>query len=115
LSGLSRLISQLNAQCRRRFRQRLPRSTRCRNTAHVVAEVLEVRQLLSSTLLVQSLFPADNPWNQNISQAPVAANSAAIISHIGAAIHVHPDWGPDNPANGSAPLYGIPFNVVHGN
>ena len=26
-----------------------------------------------------------------------------------------PTWYADNPANGSAPLYGIPFNVVHGN
>jgi hypothetical protein len=77
-------------------------------------EALEHR--LVPTLLGQSLFPADYPWNQNISNAPVAANSAAIISHIGATIHVHPDWGEDNAKlNGNAPLYGIPFNVVHGN
>jgi hypothetical protein len=67
------------------------------------------------TLLGQQLFPSDYPWNQNISNAPVAANSAAIIGHIGASIHVHPDWGADNPANGDDPLYGIPVNVVHGN
>ncbi len=67
------------------------------------------------TLLGQQVFPADNPWNQNISNAPVAANSAAIISHIGASIHLHPDWGEDSTANGSDPLYGIPYNVVHGN
>jgi autotransporter-associated beta strand protein len=67
------------------------------------------------TLLGQQLFPANYPWNQSISNAPVAANSAAIIAHIGASIHVHPDWGADSPANGNDPLYGIPFNVVHGN
>ncbi|HZZ26582.1 MAG TPA: IPT/TIG domain-containing protein [Pirellulales bacterium] len=67
------------------------------------------------TLLGQQLFPADNPWNQNISNAPVAANSAAIIAHIGASTRVHPDWGADDPANGSDPLYGIPVNIVHGN
>ncbi|HEY2759579.1 MAG TPA: IPT/TIG domain-containing protein, partial [Pirellulales bacterium] len=67
------------------------------------------------TLLGHQLFPADNPWNQNISNAPLVANSAAIISHIGASIKMHPDWGDDNPANGTAPLYGIPVNVVHGN
>jgi autotransporter-associated beta strand protein len=61
------------------------------------------------------LFPADYPWNQNISAAPVAANSAAVIANIGTSIHLHPDWGDDDPANGTAPLYGIPFNVVHGN
>ena len=63
----------------------------------------------------QQLFPADYPWNQNISNAPVAANSAAVIANIGASIKIHPDWGDDNPANGTAPLYGIPFNIVHGN
>jgi hypothetical protein len=38
------------------------------------------------TLLGTNLFPADNPWNQNISQAPVATNSAAIMSSI------KPEW-----------------------
>jgi hypothetical protein len=67
------------------------------------------------TLLGQQLFPLDNPWNQNISNAPVAANSAAIIANIGASTRVTPNWGADLPANGDSPLYGVPFNVVHGN
>jgi hypothetical protein len=66
-------------------------------------------------LLGQQVFPTNSPWNQNISAAPVAANSAAIISSIGASVHLHPDWGTDSPLNGSSPLYGIPYNVVHGN
>ena len=66
-------------------------------------------------LLGQHLYPTNYPWNQDISAAPVAANSAAIISSIGASTKVHPDWGDDNPANGTSPLYGIPYNVVHGN
>ena len=44
----------------------------------------------------------------------MAANSAAIISHIGSSIPIHPDWGEDSAANGTAALYGIPYNVVHG-
>lgn len=68
-----------------------------------------------AALLGQQLYPSDYPWNQNISNAPVAANSAAIIAHIGNTIHIHPDWGADNPTNGASPLYGIPYNVVHGN
>ncbi|HVU85852.1 MAG TPA: IPT/TIG domain-containing protein [Pirellulales bacterium] len=79
----------------------------------LTVENLEDRRLL--TLLGSQLFPADNAWNQNIAGAPVAANSAAIISHIGSSIHLHPDWGADSAANGSDPLYGIPVNVVHGN
>jgi hypothetical protein len=68
-----------------------------------------------ASLLGQQLFPSDYPWNQNIAIAPVAANSAAIIAHIGNSTRVTPNWGADNPANGSSPLYGIPFNIVHGN
>ena len=66
-------------------------------------------------LLDQNLFPANSPWNQNISAAPVATNSAAVIAEIGPTTTIHPDWGNDNPADGPSPLYGIPFNVVHGN
>jgi hypothetical protein len=68
-----------------------------------------------ASILGQQLYPSDYPWNQNIANAPVAANSAAIIAHIGASTFIHPDWGADNPANGNSPLYGIPYNVVHGN
>ena len=68
-----------------------------------------------ASLLGNQLYPANYAWNQNITNAPVAANSAAIISHIGGSITLHPDWGADNPANGASPLYGIPYNVVHGN
>jgi hypothetical protein len=66
-------------------------------------------------LLGHQLFPPDYPWNQNISNAPVAANSAAIIGHIGVLTRVVPNFGADNPAAGPSPLYGIPYNVVHGN
>lgn len=68
-----------------------------------------------ASLLGQQLYPSQYPWNQNISNAPVATNSAAIISHIGGSIHIHPDWGADSPTNGTNSLYGIPYNVVHGN
>src|SRR5204862_368455 len=77
--------------------------------------VEELEERAVPTLLGQQLFPSDYPWNQNIANAPVAANSAAVITRIGAAVHVHPDWGADSASNGSAPLYGIPVNVVHGN
>ncbi|MFL5341595.1 MAG: FG-GAP-like repeat-containing protein [Gemmataceae bacterium] len=60
------------------------------------------------------LFPGDNPWNQKVTAAPVAANSTAIIQHIvnhsgGSGPSLHPDFG--NPTTDGA-LYGIPINVV---
>jgi hypothetical protein len=57
-----------------------------------------------------SLFPADNPWNQKITNAPVAANSATLVASIGASSPLHPDFGTmwDGYYNG------IPYNVVTG-
>ena len=78
------------------------------------AAIMPVCSALAS-LLGQQLYPSDYPWNQNISNAPVVTNSAAIIAHIGNTVKIHPDWGADNPTNGISPLYGIPYNVVHGN
>src|SRR6266699_2068426 len=69
------------------------------------------------SLLGSNLFPSDNPWNQNISGSPVAANSAAIINSIITTYangHLHSDFGQDQHL-ASNPLYGIPYNVVHGN
>ena len=53
------------------------------------------------------VFPADNAWNQDISQAPLHPNSAAIISSIqsNGGTRLHPDFGEN-------PDYGIPFVVV---
>jgi hypothetical protein len=52
-----------------------------------------------------SIFPADNPWNQEIASAPLHPLSAQIISHIQAvgSDNVHPDVGS---------TFGIPFVVV---
>ncbi len=49
------------------------------------------------------LFPADNPWNQDISKEPVDPNSDRIIASIGVGRPLHPDFGS---------AYGIPYVVV---
>jgi len=54
-------------------------------------------------------FPADNAWNQNIANATVDPNSAAIINFIGATDPVHPDFG-SGEFDGSS--IGIPYIVV---
>ena len=54
-------------------------------------------------------FPQSNLWNQNIANAPVDPNSAAIINFIGASVPVHPDFG-SGQYNGSD--IGIPYFVV---
>ena len=51
------------------------------------------------------VFPADNPWNTDISNYPVNANSANYVASIGASTKLHPDFGTF--WNG-APM-GIPF------
>src|SRR4030095_12697152 len=39
-------------------------------------------------LAALQVFPPDNPWNQDISMAPVHPNSAAIIASIGKDKHI---------------------------
>lgn len=54
------------------------------------------------------IFPSDNPWNQDISNAPLHPDSAKFISYIsglGGNQNLHPDFG----GNGE---YGIPYTVV---
>ncbi len=56
-------------------------------------------------------FPASNPWNTDVSTAPVDPNSAALIASIGLTPGLHADFG--------AGLYqgspiGIPYVVVAG-
>ncbi len=59
------------------------------------------------------LFPADNWWNLDVSQAPVDANSAAYIRFIGASRGLHPDFGGyDSEADHTT--YGFPYAVVDG-
>jgi hypothetical protein len=57
-------------------------------------------------------FPADNPWNADISAAPVDPASDALIASIGLAVGLHPDFGAG--LYNGAPI-GIPYIVVGGN
>ena len=54
-----------------------------------------------------SIFPADNPWNQDISKLPVDANSATYLKAMdpNGTRMLHPDFGSDL-------TYGIPFILV---
>lgn len=49
------------------------------------------------------IFPANNPWNTDISKYPLDKNSANYIAALPG--NLHPDFGED-------PHYGIPFNIV---
>ncbi len=51
------------------------------------------------------VFPADNPLNEEIADAPLNPNSADYIASIGLSGHLHPDFGTN-------PTYGIPYTVV---
>lgn len=49
------------------------------------------------------IFPADNPWNTDISNYPLDPQSDAYVAALPG--NLHPDFGQD-------PHYGIPFNIV---
>jgi hypothetical protein len=56
------------------------------------------------------VFPADNPWNQDVSNEPVDPNSANLIAGMGLGTSLHPDFG--TVWNGAP--NGIPYVVVSG-
>ncbi len=65
---------------------------------------------VAASIMGQSVFPADNPWNTDISGLPKDANSDALIASIGLATGLHPDFG--TVYNGAP--NGIPYTVVSG-
>jgi len=62
------------------------------------------------------LFPRDNWWNQDVSQAPVDPRSAQFIAFInnGGSRRLHPDFG-GHESPGSVGIYGFPYVIVSGN
>lgn len=54
------------------------------------------------------IFPPDNPWNQDVSSAPLHAMSATYIARMAPTTRLHPDWGT------VADQFGIPYTVGTG-
>jgi hypothetical protein len=65
---------------------------------------------VGASLHGRRVFPADNPWNQDISAAPVDPNSANLIASIGLNTGLHPDFG----TTWAGAPNGIPYVVVSG-
>ena len=62
--------------------------------------------ILLEDLSARQVFPVDNWWNLDISNAPVDESSVDYINWIGTTQRCHPDFGP--------PPYGIPYCTVPG-
>src|SRR6516225_5356349 len=86
----------------------LHRFTSLKSKQRLFLEELEWR--IAPSLAGSQLFPADNPWNQRITNAPVAANSATLVASIGQFSPFHPDFG----TTYAGALNGIPINIVTG-
>jgi hypothetical protein len=54
-----------------------------------------------------AVFPADDPWNRDISSAPADSAWTERIQALVGDVNIHPDYGVDG-----STLYGIPINVV---
>ncbi|WP_439541436.1 hypothetical protein [Hyphomicrobium sp.] len=60
------------------------------------------------SLAGKRLFPDDSPWHQDISEAPIDANSEAILARIGMDKPLRADFGPE----WEGKPVGIPYVVV---
>ena len=56
-------------------------------------------------------FPADNAWNQDISNAQVDPNSDALINFIGTSVPLHPDFGAGL-YHGTGRAWGFPTSLA---
>ncbi len=56
-----------------------------------------------------TIFPADNPWNQDVSALPLHPRAAEIRANMSEGTALHPDWG-----NWSTDHYGIPWTFGTG-
>jgi hypothetical protein len=65
----------------------------------------------SASLHGKQVFPADNAWNEDVSNAAVDPNSSNLIAGMGLNVSLHPDFG--TVWNGAP--NGIPYIVVAGN
>lgn len=65
---------------------------------------------VGASLNGKRVFPADNPWNTDISGLPVDPNSAVYLNAIGFDKPLHPDFGT---VLDGAPI-GIPYIVISG-
>ncbi|HKV36112.1 MAG TPA: hypothetical protein VJP89_17360 [Pyrinomonadaceae bacterium] len=66
---------------------------------------------IGASLHGKQLFPSDNAWNEDVSNAPIDPNSANLIAGMGLNTGLHPDFG--TVWNGAP--NGIPYIVVAGN
>jgi hypothetical protein len=55
-----------------------------------------------------NIFPADNPWNLDVSAYPLNANGATYLANMSPSTGFHPDWGTVTEE------YGIPFSTGTG-
>jgi hypothetical protein len=81
----------------------------------LVIEVVAAATLGGALPTPLPLFPADNWWNVDISDAPVDPASSSYINFInnGGTRKLHPDFGGEA-APGSIRIYGFPYIVVDG-
>jgi hypothetical protein len=77
------------------------------DTVHVIVDNtgnVSTAVILNDDFTSRQVFPSDNWWNLDISQAPIDPNSQNYISWIGEDVRLHPDFGPSP--------YGIPYVSV---
>ena len=65
---------------------------------------------VGKSLNAKRVFPADNPWNTDISAAAVDPNSDNLIASIGLNTGLHPDFG----TSWEGGPIGFPYHVVSG-
>ena len=115
-SGFSPIPAQAAPQCSDRKdndrdgRTDYPHDLNCRskNDTNERKAPNAILGKVGESLLGVQIFPSDNPWNTDISTAPVDPDSDQLIASIGADRGLHPDFG----TFWEGQPIGIPYIVV---
>lgn len=75
----------------------------------VVADPVASQTVERSPARACPIFPADNWWHADVSEAPVHKKSTAWLANMNTDVDLHPDFGP---SFGDGPNYGIPITVA---
>jgi hypothetical protein len=104
-AGTTRFTLGAKPGTTRGFRVRACNGSGCSGwSKEIVAKAPASAPGTSPTIGGCPVFPADNPWNQDVSKLPLDPRSADYIRSIGGG-DLHPDFGGDG-------QYGIPYEVV---
>lgn len=96
-SGANRSVASASSKATTARQGQPDKAPAIRAAASKPAPKYDIKLGINASLGGWRCFPDDNPWNQDISKAPLDPNSDKLIASIGKDKPLHPDFGTKGP------------------